>query len=112
VAEVHRIRISGLESGRIQHILNKPDRIRTTVLFKFLDQDQDQVFQISFLEFDTNTIINKIFCKDLKQWLSTFFVLVHPFEFAQKPVHPCNALKYTTAKVQNLISDFYAVDVA
>jgi len=43
-AEVYRIRISGLESGRIQHILNQPDRIRTTVLFKFPDQDQD--FQI------------------------------------------------------------------
>jgi len=44
-AEVSRIRISGLESGWIQHIVNKPDRIRTTVLFKFPDQDQD--FQIS-----------------------------------------------------------------
>jgi len=41
------------------HILNKPDRIRTTVLFKFPDQDQD--FQISFLEFDANTIIKRIF---------------------------------------------------
>jgi len=61
-AEVYRIRISGLESGGIQHILNKPDRIRTTVLFKFPDQD----FQISFLEFDANTIIKKNFCKDLK----------------------------------------------
>jgi len=46
LAEVYRIRISGLESGRIQHILNKPDRIRATVLLKFPDQDQD--FQISF----------------------------------------------------------------
>jgi len=46
VAEVYRIRISRLESGRIQHILNKPDWTRTTVLFKFPDQDQD--FQISF----------------------------------------------------------------
>jgi len=54
---VYRVRISGLESGRIQHILNKPDRIRTTVLFKFPDQD----FQISFLEFDANTIIKIIF---------------------------------------------------
>jgi len=27
--EVYRIRISGLDSGRIQHILNKQDRIRT-----------------------------------------------------------------------------------
>jgi len=35
--------VSGLESGRIQHILNKPDRIRATVLFKFSDQN----FQIS-----------------------------------------------------------------
>jgi len=61
IAEVHRIRISGLESGRIQHILNKPDRIRTTVLFKFQDQNQD--FQISFLEFDANTIITRIFAK-------------------------------------------------
>jgi len=61
-AEVYRIRISGLESSGIQHILNKPDRIRTTVLFKFPDQD----FQISFLEFDANTIIKKNFCKDLK----------------------------------------------
>ena len=57
--EVYRIRIAGLGSGRIQHILNKPDRIRTTVLFKFQDQD----FQISFLEFDTNTIIKRIFAK-------------------------------------------------
>jgi len=36
---------SGLESDGIQHILNKPDRIRTTVLFKFPDEDQE--FQIS-----------------------------------------------------------------
>jgi len=43
---VYKIWISGLETGRIQHILNKPDRIRTTVLFMFSDQDQD--FQISF----------------------------------------------------------------
>jgi len=42
--ELYRIRISGLESCRIQHILNKPDRVRTTV-FKFPDQDQD--FRIS-----------------------------------------------------------------
>jgi len=62
-AEVYRIRISGLEFGRIQHILNKPDRIRTTVLFKFPDQDQD--FQILFLEFDANPNKNN-FCKDLK----------------------------------------------
>jgi len=56
---VYRIRISGLEAGRIQHILNKPDRIRTAVLFKFPDQD----FQISFLEFEANTIIKRIFAK-------------------------------------------------
>ena len=55
--------ISGLESGRIQHIMNKSDWIRTTVLFKFPDQDQD--FQISFFVFDANTII-KNFGKDLK----------------------------------------------
>jgi len=42
----YRIRISGHESGRSQHILNTPDRIRTTVLCKFPDQEQD--FQISF----------------------------------------------------------------
>jgi len=30
---------SGLDSGRIQHILNKPDRIRTAVLLKFQDQE-------------------------------------------------------------------------
>jgi len=60
--EVYRIRISGLESGRIQHILNKPDRIRTTVLLKFPDQDQD--FQISFFGgFDANTNIKRIFVK-------------------------------------------------
>jgi len=44
LAEVYRIRISGLKSGRIQLILNKPEWTRTTVLFKFPDQD----FQISF----------------------------------------------------------------
>jgi len=44
----------------------------------------------------------------LNQWLSTFFVLVHTFKFARKPVHPYHALKSTTAKVQN----FYAVEVA
>ena len=38
-AVVYRIRISGLETGRIQHILNEPDRIKTTVLFKFPDQE-------------------------------------------------------------------------
>jgi len=37
--EVFRIRILGLESGGIEHILNKPDRIRTTIFFKFPDQD-------------------------------------------------------------------------
>jgi len=58
-AEVYGIRILGLESGRIQHMLNKPDRIRTMVLFKFHDHD----FQISFLEFDANTIIKRIFAK-------------------------------------------------
>ena len=52
-AEVYLTRISGLESGRIQHILNKPDWIRTTVLFKFPDQDQD--FQISFFWYVTPT---------------------------------------------------------
>jgi len=43
-AELYRVRISGLDSDRIQHIFNKPDWIRATVLFKFPDQD----FQISF----------------------------------------------------------------
>jgi len=38
---------------------------------------------------------------NLDQWLSTFFVLVHPLEFARKPVHPCHALKSTTANMQN-----------
>jgi len=41
VTDVYRIGVSGLESGRIQHILNKSDRIKTAVLFKFPDQDQD-----------------------------------------------------------------------
>jgi len=60
---VYRIRISGLESGRIQHIFSKPERIRTTVLLKFPDQD----FQISFFGgFDANTIIKRIFTKILK----------------------------------------------
>jgi len=53
LAEVYRIRISGLESGRIQHILNKSDWIRTTVLFNIPDQDQD--FQISFFSYLTPT---------------------------------------------------------
>ena len=56
ISEVCRIRFTGLESGRIQHILNKPDRTRPTVLFKFPDQD----FQISF---DATTIIKRIFAK-------------------------------------------------
>jgi len=61
ISEVYRIRISGLQSGRIQHIFNKPDWDRSTVIFKFPDQDQD--FQISsFLVFDANTII-KIWAK-------------------------------------------------
>jgi len=29
----------------------------------------------------------------LKQWLSTFFVLVHPFKLVRKPVHPCHCTK-------------------
>jgi len=45
-AEVYKIRISGLESGRIQYILKKPDRIRTTVLFKL--PDQDRIFKFHF----------------------------------------------------------------
>ena len=56
-SEVYRIRISGLQSGGIQHILKKPGRIRSTILFKFPDQDQD--FQTSFFLFDSNTIIKK-----------------------------------------------------
>jgi len=59
--EVYRIRISGLESGRSQHILNKPDRIGTTVLFKFLGSGFSNFFV--FLVFDTNTIIKWIFPK-------------------------------------------------
>jgi len=45
-----RILISGLEFGKSKHILNKPgpDWIRSTVLFKFLLQNQNQNFQISF----------------------------------------------------------------
>jgi len=35
----------------------------------------------------------------VKQWLSTFFVLVHTFKFAKKAVHPCHALKFSTVKV-------------
>jgi len=51
-----------LESSRIQHILNKPDQIQTTVLLKFRDQDQD--FKISYFGgFDANTIIQRIFAK-------------------------------------------------
>ena len=65
-SEVYGIRISGLESGRIQHILNKPDRIRTTVLFKFPVQDQDQDFQISFFGIWRQHNHKKNFCKDLK----------------------------------------------
>jgi len=42
--EMYRIRIWELESGKTQHILNKPDQIRTTVLFKFPDED----FNFSF----------------------------------------------------------------
>ena len=42
----------------------------------------------------------------LKQWLSAFFVLVHTFKFAQKPVHPCHALKSSSVNMQNF-SDFY-----
>jgi len=53
LAEMYRIRIPGIESGRSQHILNKPFRIQTTVLFVFADQEQD----FSFLVFDGNTII-------------------------------------------------------
>jgi len=34
---------------------------KTTVLFKFPDQDQD--IQISFMEFDANTIMKSIFAK-------------------------------------------------
>ena len=34
--------------------------------------------------------------------------ITHTLEFARKPVHPCHALKSTTAKVQNLS----ALDVA
>ena len=45
-AEVYMIQISGFGFCRSQHILNKPDRIRTMALFVFLDYDQD--FQISF----------------------------------------------------------------
>ena len=63
---MYRILISGLESGMIQHILNKPDWIRTTVLFKFPDQDPDQDFQKSFYWYLTPTQSQNIFDKDLK----------------------------------------------
>ena len=59
LAEMYRIRIPGIESGRSQHILNKPFRIQATVLFVFADQEQD----FSFLVFDGNTIIKWIFAK-------------------------------------------------
>jgi len=62
--EVYRIRISGLESGRSQHILNKPDRIRTTVLFKFPVQDQD--FRISLFGELTPTQSQKEFLQRFK----------------------------------------------
>jgi len=55
LSDVPWVRFSGLDSGRIQHILNKPDRIRTAVLFKF--PEQDQVFKFLFFVFDANTII-------------------------------------------------------
>jgi len=29
----------------------------------------------------------------LHQWLSTFFVLVHPLKLVRKPVHPCHCTK-------------------
>jgi len=29
----------------------------------------------------------------LDQWLSTFFVLVHPFKLVRKPVRPCHCTK-------------------
>jgi len=65
----------------------------------------DLALDLNYISFSTLT------WHTLGQWLSTFFVFVHPLEVARKPVHPCHAQKSTTAKVQNL-SDFYVVDIA
>jgi len=53
---VYRIRVSGLESSRIQHILNKPHRVLTTVLFNFPKGFSNCVV----LGVDANTIIKRI----------------------------------------------------
>jgi len=63
--EVHRIRISVLESGRKQHILNKPNWNQTTVLFKFPDQDS----QIYFVGVWRQHNRKKNFCKDFKDMM-------------------------------------------
>jgi len=57
--EVNRIRVSGLESGRIQHILNNPDR---TGLW-FYSSFSIRIFKFHYLGFDANTIIKRIFAK-------------------------------------------------
>jgi len=41
LAEMYRIWISGLQYGRSQHILNKPDWIQATISLKFPKKDQD-----------------------------------------------------------------------
>jgi len=41
-----------------------------------------------------NSIAYKLLAMDnIEQWLSTFFVLVHPFKLVGKPVHPCHCTK-------------------
>jgi len=115
-AEVYRIWISGLESGRIQHILNKPDRIPTTVLFKFPDQDQD--FQISLFWDLTPTLSQKEFlhrfkgcnvvhinCKCVKEAL--LHRTCHALQSTSPPPqHPISPLSAQVCQIGHFMTNF------
>jgi len=73
---------------RLHRLIPTPEILYNQLLSKATPMLEVQAvsLQINPYAGDTNSCY-------LKQWLSTFFVLVHPLEFARKPVHPCHALQ-------------------
>jgi len=49
--------------------------------------------------FVIEVLLDTLLDVSLEQWLSTFFILVHPFELVRKPVYPCHCTKFSVVKV-------------
>jgi len=93
IPEVYRIRISGLESGRIHLIWNNLDRIGIRFFLTFPHQNQD--LQISYFGFDSNTITKLIFAKIGRMQYSS-----HQLQMCERgavtPDVPCTAEHQST----------------